>query len=343
MLQVDVLRNPEYAGQNLRDFIYQQSPAFFQSLDFLKLLYHVPGFKPFILTVKDNQNIIATLAGTNIHEGNGLKSWVSERTVIYGHAVIANSYDASKVTETLLRALPKVTTGSLFTQFRNDNQQNKVIDVFRSAGYHWHDRLNLIKPIHNLEEAWAGLSASRRRQINNSKKNGLAINHHPGKSQVEAFYYQLHKLYKFKVKKPLPSLEFFLRFHELSSDGKINGKILLTTYRDKVIGGIICPFKPGANIYEWYVCGLDEEYLGKKIHPSVMATWAAMEFGHRQGCCSFDFMGLGIPGRAYGVRDFKARFGGEWVNHGRWSRINSPALYSIAELGYNFLRLLKEV
>lgn len=74
-----------------------------------------------------------------------------------------------------------------------------------------------------------------------------------------------------------------------------------------------------------------------------MATWAAMEAGNRLGCINFDFMGLGIPTREYGVREFKSRFGGNWVNHGRWSRVNNPLLYSFAELGYNIMRLAKKV
>ena len=54
-------------------------------------------------------------------------------------------------------------------------------------------------------------------------------------------------------------------------------------------------------------------------------------------------MGVGKPDQEYGVRDFKARFGGELVNYGRLTRINNPFLYSLAEFGYNVLALLKNI
>jgi hypothetical protein len=54
-------------------------------------------------------------------------------------------------------------------------------------------------------------------------------------------------------------------------------------------------------------------------------------------------MGVGKPDVAYGVRDFKARFGGKQVNFGRLTRINNKFLYNVAELGYNILVLLRKI
>jgi hypothetical protein len=159
-------------------------------------------------------------------------------------------------------------------------------------------------------------------------------------SQVREFYEILYRLYRYKVKKPLPPWEFFEQFYILSREGKI-GAILLVEYQGKIIGGILSPVTPGKTIYEWYVCGLDQEY--KDIHPSVLATWAAMDYAVRHDIRSFDFMGLGIPGREYGVREFKSRFGGEMVNYGRFARINNNFFYALAETGYNFLSLLKKI
>ncbi len=164
---------------------------------------------------------------------------------------------------------------------------------------------------------------------------------HPANlSQVRDFYDILYRLYRYKVKKPLPSWEFFEQFYHFSKEGKL-GVILLVEYRGKIIGGILSPISPLKTIYEWYVCGLDQEY--KQVHPSVLATWAALEYAVDHGVPSFDFMGLGIPGREYGVREFKSRFGGEMVNYGRFARINNRFFYFVAETGYNLLSLLKKI
>ena len=94
-------------------------------------------------------------------------------------------------------------------------------------------------------------------------------------------------------------------------------------------------------IYEWYVCGLDQDY--KNIYPSVLATWAAIEYGLKNNLETFDFMGVGVPDKDYGVREFKSKFGGELVNFGRFGRINNHFIYTITEIGFNVLALLRKI
>ena len=72
-----------------------------------------------------------------------------------------------------------------------------------------------------------------------------------------------------------------------------------------------------------------------------MATWAAIEYGARNGLSYFDFMGAGSPDSDYGVREFKSKFGGKLVNYGRFLRINHPVLYQIGKIGLKLLKVLK--
>ncbi len=162
-----------------------------------------------------------------------------------------------------------------------------------------------------------------------------------GIEEVKQFYDILHNLYKNRVKKPLPTWSFFESFFEMTQKNPETGTILLVIHNDKIIGGILCPISPGKTIYEWYVCGLDEEY--KELSPSTLATWAAMDYGLKNNIPQFDFMGVGLPNKPYGVREFKRRFGGELVNYGRFSRVNNKMLYFIAEVGYNLLALVNRI
>ena len=110
-------------------------------------------------------------------------------------------------------------------------------------------------------------------------------------------------------------------------------------FEGKVIGGIMCPILEGRCIYEWFVCGMDTEYRNQ--NPSVMATYAAMEYGNTHGLMRFDFMGAGEPGVPYGVRDFKAEFGGELVEHGRFLCVSKPIQYKIGVMGVKILKKMK--
>ena len=89
-------------------------------------------------------------------------------------------------------------------------------------------------------------------------------------------------------------------------------------------------------VYEWFECGRDVEY--EKQYPSVMATYAGMAYAAEHGIARCDFMGAGVPGVPYGVRDFKERFGGKMVEHGRFLYIAKPILYRIGALGVKIMK-----
>jgi predicted N-acyltransferase len=229
---------------------------------------------------------------------------------------------------------------SVFIQFRNFNSQEENKEIFLNKGFQFRERLNLVVDTRDLDTVKRNMSESRLRQVRKGLGLGAECIAPENLQQVRDFYDILHNLYKFKIKKPLPARDFFERFYHLSVEGKA-GIIRLVKYQDRIIGGILAPVTPGKTIYEWYVCGLDHEY--RQVHPSVLATWSAIEYAIENGIPSFDFMGVGIPERDYGVRDFKMRFGGDIVNYGRFARINNKLLYFTAETGYNLLALFKKI
>ena len=50
-------------------------------------------------------------------------------------------------------------------------------------------------------------------------------------------------------------------------------------------------------------------------------------------------MGAGAPGDGgYGVREFKAKFGGELVEYGRFKYICNKPLYAIGKLGVKLMK-----
>ena len=163
---------------------------------------------------------------------------------------------------------------------------------------------------------------------------------------VREWYGILQELYRTKVKTPLWPVEFFVQAYKQGV-----GQFILIRHEGKIIGGSFCVVlrrdkfeiinskseitTPNV-VYEWYECGMNAEY--KEQYPSVMATWAGMLYAHEQGCARYDMMGAGVPGVPYGVRDFKAEFGGTMVEHGRWLYIAKPLLYTIGKAG---VRLLK--
>jgi hypothetical protein len=347
-----------------------QEGSVFQSPEMYELFLHSRGMTPVVVGLADGKGnaLKGILLGVTLREMTGLAGYFSSRTVIYGGPLIAPDVnDREDALRAMLEGLiKKVRNHAIFIQFRNFFSHEAYRDVFTEKGFNLRDRLNLLVDTSSRETVIRNMSESRWRQI----RKGLGIGRLgdlkigrfgdlkigglgdlgiggfakiiiPDKvGQVRDFYDILFDLYKHKVKKPLPSWEFFEQFYHISREGRL-GVILLVEYKGKIIGGIIAPVTPGKTIFEWYVCGLDQEY--KEVHPSVLATWAALEYAVKNNIPRFDFMGVGIPERDYGVRDFKARFGGEMVNYGRFARINNRFFFSISEVGYNVLSLFRKI
>lgn len=300
--------------------------------------------KPVVIGLADegSSSLRGLLLGVIIREMKGLAGYFSSRTVIYGGPLIApDAADRQEILQKMLNGLiSKVRNQSIFIQFRNFSSQKTMVKTFESAGFYLQDRLNLIVDTSSIETVIKNMSASRWRQVRKGLAHGAKCIEPENVGQVRAFYDILYDLYKYKVKKPLPAWEFFEQFYRFSNEGRL-GIIRLVEYQGKIVGGILSPVTPGKTIYEWYVCGLDQQY--KEVYPSVLVTWAALEYAVKNNIPRFDFMGVGIPDRDYGVRDFKTRFGGEMVNYGRFGRINHPLLYFISEMGYNILALIKKI
>lgn len=346
----------------------------FQSPDMYELFSRTANMKPVAVGVRDKTtgSLAGILLGVVIREMKGPLGYFSSRTVVYGGPLVVTTSqgDRERVVELLLEELiRRVKNRSVFIQFRNFADLKEYREVFFSFGFRHRDRLNLLVDTSGPEIVRKNMSPSRWRQIRKGMGQAAASEardrtafrersgHHPERSegtpgsfaelispenlgQVREFYDILLDLYRHKVKKPLPGWDFFESFYHLSAEGKL-GVIKLVKYRGRIIGGILSPVTPGKTIYEWYVCGLDQQY--REAHPSVLATWAAIDHALQNGIPQFDFMGVGIPEREYGVREFKMRFGGKTVNYGRFARINNKTVYTISEIGFNILTLLKKI
>jgi hypothetical protein len=329
------------------EFTVSEPVHFFQGPLFARLVVESRVYRHgLVVTEQEDGRWAGVLSFVLLHEHRHPLQVLTTRAVIYGGPVFSSHIPSDRQAEVTLALLTclvrELKNRCLYIQFRNFYDTDKLSAVFRQQGFYFSDRLNLLKPLDDRSRALASLSATRRRQLRLSASNGLMVRPAKGVEEVDRFYDLLRVLYREKVRKPLPSRELFRRFFALSEHSSC-GKILMAEYRGQLVGGILAPATPGGSIFEWYVCGLDAGLAAQRVYPSVSLTWAAMELGMEMGCHTFDFMGMGLPGKPYGVREFKARFGGQWVNYGRWTRINHPMQYRLIELAYNVFRMLKRV
>ena len=316
--------------------LVEQSPvaSWFQTHDAYEFFAALPSImSPFVFAVQDNNELKGVVVGYITKEKNPFKQYFSRRAIIYGGPLLAVDITEDELTALLNALCVYLKDKAIYVETRNFNDYSLWRPVFEKVGFTYQPHLNFHVDTISNDVIDSNLSKNRKRDIRVSMRDGAQVIETPSLEQVRGFYSLLRDLYIQKVKTPLYPWEFFQTLYYSSS-----AKYLLVEYNGKILGGTLCVFTK-ATCYEWFVCG-DDEHAPKTIFPSELATYGGLVFASKQGCTRFDMMGAGVPDEPYGVRDFKARFGGELVQHGRFLRIMSTRLYKIGNLGVLILRLL---
>lgn len=324
--------------------------TWFQSPEAYELFASLPEmFTPFAFGVVGKpesdagQIVEATLRGVCVgyvtKERSRLRQFFTRRAIILGGPCLAEDATDEEVTALLstLNAQLSTLNAPIYIEIRNFNDYSRWRGAIEAAGFSYQPHLNFHVDCTDKQKMWERLSDNRKRQIKRGKpttdptlKGGEKEGKDVSEQDVREWYGILQELYRTKVKTPLLPVEFFVQAYKQGV-----GQFLLIRHEGKIIGGSMV-VKSSDAVYEWYECGMNAAY--KEQYPSVMATWAGMQYAHEQGCARYDMMGAGVPGVPYGVRDFKSEFGGTLVEHGRWLYVAKPWLYAIGKAGVRKLK-----
>lgn len=330
--------------------------TWFQTPEAYMLFASMPDlFRPFALAVERVNDLTneRTLRGVCVGyvtvESNPIKQYFTRRAIIIGGPALADDASSEEV-ETLMIAVRnqfKILNSPIFIETRNFNDYSRWKGAFEKAGFEYKRHLNFHVDCTDKEKMWERLSENRKRQvrhangdfkfkISNLRFDNLSVT----EQDVREWYSILSELYRTKVKTPLWPVEFFIEAYRQGI-----GQFMLVRHEGKIIGGsmVVVLKSEGVSelenegcVYEWFECGLNAQY--KEQYPSVMATYAGMCFAAEQGIGRYDMMGAGVPDVPYGVRDFKAEFGGQLVEHGRFVCVREPILYKIGVLAVKMMR-----
>ena len=304
-------------------------------------------FMPFAFGLIDDQSpkanhksqLRAVCVGYVTLEKSALKQFFTRRAIIIGGPALANDATDQEVHILMMAVKDFLKSQAIYIETRNFNDYSRWQLAFKEAEFDYQPHLNFHVDTTSLEIVDANLGKSRKRDIRTTVREGVQIvdltNDVPNKSEkvkmVHEYYKILKNLYATKVKTPLFPESFFqvLANH-------LDARFLLTKFHGQIIGGTVCVEQTNKCLYEWFVCGEDGVY--PHVFPSSYATYAGIQYAAGHGLPRFDMMGAGKPDEAYGVRDFKAKFGGKEVEHGRFVCVTKPLLYKIGVLGVKILR-----
>ena len=310
--------------------------TWFQTDEAYQFYASVSEMVPFAIAVENNGKLRAVCVGYTTQETNAIKQYLTCRAIIIGGPLLADDATNEEVAA-LLKALTNTSRLSpfasrpIYIETRNFHDYSRWKEVFQYSGFAYQPHLNFHVDTSSMELVESRLGKNRKRDIKTSIRDGAMIIEHPTIEQVRTYYALLKHLYSTKIKTPLFSWDFFETLH-----AHPNGRFILVELNGEIIGGTICVELPNRCLYEWFVSGRDGDW--KSIFPSSLATYAGIRYAAEHGCTRFDMMGAGKPDEAYGVRDFKARFGGEQVEHGRFLCVRKPLLYWIGKMGVKMLK-----
>lgn len=288
--------------------------------------------EPFAIGVEEDGQLTGVIVGYTTQEKNPIKQLFTCRSIIIGGPLL-DKHISNNALSALLLTTKRVTKNSIYVEIRNFHNYSHWRDLFEDCKFLYQPHLNFHVDTSSVELVESRLGKNRKRDIKTSIRDGATIIENPTIEQVRVYYALLKQLYTTKIKTPLFSWDFFANLH-----AQPHGRFILVELNGEIIGGTVCVELPERCLYEWFVCGRDGEW--KSIFPSSLATYAGIRYAAEHGCIRFDMMGAGKPDEAYGVRDFKARFGGEQVEHGRYVSIIKPLLYQIGKFG---VKLLKQI
>ncbi len=317
------------------DELLQQSPYsnFFQSRQCYAFLQATGCLLPFVVGVHEDGQLRGLMLGFIQQEGGKFKRFFSRRAIINAGPLLAEDI-SDEALVALLKACKQLLRGqAIYIETRNFFDYSRYKSAFAQVGFTYEEHLNFHIDTSSEEVFLQAMGKSRKRDAKATLQAGATVIDSPTLEEVRQYYAVLADLYRTKVKTPLFPLSFFEALHQSEC-----GKLILVKYADEIVGGTVCVGLPNTPLYEWFVCGKDGVY--KNVHASTLSTFSGIQYAATHSFPCFDMMGAGTPKDSYGVRDFKAKFGGTLVEQGRFVCVVNKLLFTIGKLGVKILKKL---
>jgi len=320
-----------------REFIDgHPSSNIFHTPEMFQVLKQTAGHRPTLWAATgDEGQVLTLLLPVLITLKGGLLRYLTTRAIIYGSVL----YDPGPLGREALAALlhaytQKASRDVLFTELRNLSDLSAAQPILNECGFVYEDHLNyLIDIARSPEEILQSFSQSTRKQIRRGLRRGeMTIEEITTREQLSLCYDLLCQTYT-SAQVPLADRSLFeSAFDVLYPKGM--ARFVLARVGDSCVGTSIELLYKNS-VYGWYG-GVDRAY--SRYNPGELLMWHILKWSAQNGYQVYDFGGAGKPDEEYGVRDFKAKFGGELVCYGRNVHVHAPALLRLSEWGYRLLR-----
>jgi serine/alanine adding enzyme len=328
----------QYLDEKLwKEFVDQHPQGnIFHTPDMFRVFAQTRGHKPTLWAVVDSNGCpLALLLPVQVTLMNGLLRQYTTRAIAYGGLLWTHGPAGKEALALLLLTYQREAKKSaLFTELRNLSDLSELQPSLAAYGFVYEGHLNYLIDLNRpTEEVLQSIGQRTRKKIRKGLRDGFVqMSEVTNYAELDHWYEILQKTYS-NAQVPLADRSLFVAaFNELYPKGM--AKFLLARVDGATAAcSIELPYKK--TIYGWYG-GSDRAY--SEYLPNEMLIWHILEWGANSGYHVYDFGGAGKPDEEYGVRDFKAKFGGTLVNFGRNTYVHNSALLKLGKQGYEVYR-----
>jgi serine/alanine adding enzyme len=318
----------------------QENPAgnIFHLPEMYQVYAHTKGYKPILWAAVKGNRPIGLLLLTQIKMMRGPFSRLTNRAIGPGSVLCAPDPEGKKALSVLLDAYRRdVRPAPIFTELRNLIDLSDIRSEMEEHKFIHEDHLNFLIDLNRApEQIFRNIGRRTRKHIRRElRKGNTVVEEITNRKSLGVFYDLLKKSYS-AARVPLADISLFesafdilcprnmAKFYMVMVDHRYAACSLELIYKDR--------------IYGWY-SGMNRKL--SKYNPNELLIWHILQWGAINGYRVYDFGGAGNPREKYGVRDFKAKFGGELVCYGRNICLHSPWLFHLGKWGYKLFRSLK--
>lgn len=295
---------------------------FFHSVELFTILEQSHGLQPYMVVVWQEQRVVAHLLATLRRRGSLVPPYLFTQGRIYGEGEYEEDVDREQLFALMLNAITKKFRRKLCLYIEISDLSQKMFGYkpLHRHGYfpvRWsaiHNSLHSKAPIERLSD-------KMRERIEKLEIAPLTFTEVTDEADFRAFYRLFHRFFSLKVRRYLPSEDYFRLMMKSN-----HCRLFVTKLKEKVVGGCACYYSD-TDADLWMIASKRKSY--PTLHPGTKTIWEAMNHAFRNGYAHFRFLDVGLPYRKNPMRDFILRFGGKEVSTYRWFRFSFSWLNSI--------------
>ncbi len=291
-------------------------------------------YEPFMLVAFKKEKPIAAMFAIIMRRNRFLKGPLFKRCFISQQPSFFDD-DVSKIDvfHLLISKLIKEVKNKVFL-IRYDSLGSSIFGYkgFRINRFFSVKWINIKNSLQRKRRIWDQLSTTRRNQVNKALKKGVLIEEFNAEESLPEIYKLIESTNNKKISHRFPPYKYFENFfcHYIL---KGKGKIILTRYQNKIIGGAVLGFEGNSTVYCLYYWGKSKRY--KNIYPTIFTLYSAMQLAENDGFEYFDYMDVGFLNKNTGRLRFLLQFGGKQIATRRWYRYNWGLLNFFANKIYD--------